>query len=1108
MSESSGKAVFLSYASQDAEAARRICDTLRASGIEVWFDVEGGLEHGDEWDAKIRRQIKECVLFIPLISASTQARHEGYFRIEWELAAQRAMGIAGGVPFILPVVIDDTREPAALVPDRFRAVQWTKLRGGEVPPEVQQRFLKLWSQRAGIVAPDQIAGPVSLSSLPHAGTNASAAPSPKRARVGIVGALLATALTIGGYFWLKGPPARTSPTGPIGEKPAPARSESRQLSDHAYAVVNRFSYTREELAAAEDLARRATTLEQDSAYAWGVLAAMHGTFVNRNWDRSQRRKQDTETSARRALAIDPDEPHALIALTTILGPKDAEPLVRRALRAAPNDRMALITAAYVFPSDAERTAMIEAALRRDPSDPLPRYALALKHAASGRKPTIDDLATALRELDTILGQQLWENALFLKAWLLIGWKGDLAGMRDVLDAIDRLPLFGRAEDQPLFTTMLGALYDQNPKRTLAAASLTTRTYFEHTLIASPKAWLTALAHTLNGQPGQARVEWQAAEKVLRERLHETPDAQREQSQLAVTLAWLGNADQAKSLAAPLEAIAEETNDISLNVELARTYSGLRDANRAVPFLRRALNRTGRHTDHTLLLDPWWIPLRGQPAFEALLTEARARSAATSTPAATAPSVSADKSVAVLAFADLSEKKDNEAFSDGLADELLTTLKKIPGLRVAARTSAFSFKGKSVTAKEVGEKLGTAHVVEGSVMKFGSRWKVTARLSRAETNEQMWSQDFGPFEMTDVFAMQSELTQAIVAELRGRLTGEAATAANAEIQAQVQAATRGGTKNSEAFQLYLQGRFHALRANPADVARGADFYERAVATDSSFATAWAALARARLWQGSWEPVNPERFRQAQTAAERALALEPDLADAHSAISQVMLRHFRNWRRAREESARAVALAPTDSGVLADACLTMQAFGRLDQSIEFGQRAVAHDPVNADARLFLAIAWYFSDRPAEAKTEIRRLLELAPTSNYAHLLACMILLEEGRAAEALAEANLEPERMHRLEGLALAHFALGAKRESDAALAELKKDFARGCPYQIAEVYAYRNELDGAFEWLDQAWQFGDPGLGWIRVAPLICNVRKDPRWPGLLKKVGLSDEQLK
>jgi hypothetical protein len=149
--------VFLSYASQDAEAARRICESLRTAGVEDWLDADGGLEHGDEWDAKIRRQIKECVLFIPLISANTQARLEGYFRIEWELAAQRALGIASGVAFILPIMIDDTKKPEALVPDKFRAVQWTRLKGGEMTPEVRARFLKVWSHRTGVLKHDAAA---------------------------------------------------------------------------------------------------------------------------------------------------------------------------------------------------------------------------------------------------------------------------------------------------------------------------------------------------------------------------------------------------------------------------------------------------------------------------------------------------------------------------------------------------------------------------------------------------------------------------------------------------------------------------------------------------------------------------------------------------------------------------------------------------------------------------------------------------------------------------------------------------------------------------------------------------------------------------------------
>ncbi len=211
---SASRAVFLSYASQDAEAARRICDSLRSGGVEVWFDADGGLEHGDEWDAKIRRQIKECVLFIPLISANTQARHEGYFRIEWELAAERAMGIASGVAFILPVVIDDTREPDALVPDRFRKVQWTRLPGGVVTPDVQQRFLKLWSHRVGVASHEEKRAAAANGNAP---SSPASFPAPVRSKGYALIAAFAVAVVALAGWWMsrsdapKPDPAATTP---------------------------------------------------------------------------------------------------------------------------------------------------------------------------------------------------------------------------------------------------------------------------------------------------------------------------------------------------------------------------------------------------------------------------------------------------------------------------------------------------------------------------------------------------------------------------------------------------------------------------------------------------------------------------------------------------------------------------------------------------------------------------------------------------------------------------------------------------------------------------------------------------------------------------------
>ncbi len=209
------RAVFLSYASQDAEAARRICDSLRASGIEVWFDADGGLEHGDEWDQKIRRQIKECVFFMPLISANTQSRHEGYFRIEWELAAERAMGFAHGVPFILPIVIDDTREPDALVPERFRKVQWTRLPGGVVPPDVQARFLKLWSHRTGAISHEAARIENVGAALDDARGRGQAAPRQRRPSL-VWAAVALVTLLIGAGWWF----SQRAPMSPTAVPPA------------------------------------------------------------------------------------------------------------------------------------------------------------------------------------------------------------------------------------------------------------------------------------------------------------------------------------------------------------------------------------------------------------------------------------------------------------------------------------------------------------------------------------------------------------------------------------------------------------------------------------------------------------------------------------------------------------------------------------------------------------------------------------------------------------------------------------------------------------------------------------------------------------------------
>src|SRR5258708_786241 len=277
------------------------------------------------------------------------------------------------------------------------------------------------------------------------------------------------------------------------------------------------------------------------------------------------------------------------------------------------------------------------------------------------------------------------------------------------------------------------------------------------------------------------------------------------------------------------------------------------------------------------------------------------------------------SVAVLAFDNLSDDKGSEYFSDGISEELLTVLQKIPGLHVAARTSAFSFKDKNATAQEIGEKLGVAHLVEGSVRKAGDVVRIAARLTQANTGEEQWSENYTR-NLKDVFAVQTEIAQTIVEQLRGQLTGGAANPTiKAEIQAEVRAAVKDGTKNVEAHASYLQGRFFANRHSEKETDQARVAYQRAVELDPKFALAWAGLAQSHVWdcnyatEGGQKGFN-EHLAAARDAVGRALALEPDLPDALFPRATIETNFDYNWKAAAETLREALALTPQDPALL--------------------------------------------------------------------------------------------------------------------------------------------------------------------------------------------------
>jgi serine/threonine-protein kinase len=473
----------------------------------------------------------------------------------------------------------------------------------------------------------------------------------------------------------------------------------------------------------------------------------------------------------------------------------------------------------------------------------------------------------------------------------------------------------------------------------------------------------------------------------------------------------------------------------------------------------------------------------------------------------------EKSVAVLAFANLSDDKGSEYFSDGVSEELLTVLQKIPGLHVAARTSAFSFKGKNATAQEIGQKLGVAHLVEGSVRKAGDSVRIAARLTRAGTGEELWSENYTR-DLKDVFAVQTELAQTIVQQLRGRFAGtDAGSTAKEKILAEVQSAERGGTKNVEAHEAYLQGRFFINRHSEKEADQARVAYERAVELDPKFALAWAGLAYSHVWscaystQGGLKGFNAH-LAAAREAIERALSLEPDLPEALFARSVIETNFDFNWKGAAETLRQALALAPQDPTLLVQAGNLAGARGEITQGLDLFRRSVALDPVSAQARLFLASGLLASGHYEEARAEYGRGIELNPSAPFAYAGVGQCYLLENKFEEAAAAAQKDAADWARLLIVGSVRWSQKRVPESDAALAELIAKTGETTAYQVAELYAYRNDKDKAFEWLERARRQRDGGLPGLRTDTLLPNLHGDPRWNAFLRTMGLTNDQLK
>jgi len=657
------RAVFLSYASQDGAAAQRICAALRAAGIEVWFD-KSELRGGDAWDTAIRKQIKTCALFLPVISRTAHDRVEGYFRLEWKLGVDRSHLIAADQPFLVPVVIDDTREDDERVPERFRELQWTRLPGGETPPDFVERIQRLLA--GGTASAQERYRP-------------SSATVPRRA-------------------------------------PAPRR-----------------------------LMRRGTRL-----WYWAAAAAI-------------------------------------------------------------------------------------------------------------------------------------------------------------------LLILGYVEFQRFNEAKLGA-----------------------------------------------------------------PSA---------------------------------------------------------------------------------------------------------------------PSIAVLPLANESGEASQQYFSDGISEDLITALAQISGLKVIGRSSAFKFRDSKEDSHSIGEKLGVAHLLEGSVRKSGEMIRVTAALISTADGSTQWSERYDrPYK--DLFALQDEITRAVAQALKTKLLPGEYAAEQGE---------RPPSGNLEAYNALMEGRFYAFRQAEADLRKSIEFFEQATEIDPGYALAWSHLSRALTDLSSayldGVPAQ-EAYAKAREAADRALALSPELTDGYLAQGALRLRATFDWHGAEADYRRALALSPNDGQAKFQLGIVRATLGDLNQAIELTRGAISADPLIAIWYNFLAVYFSALNRPDEAESAIRRAIELKPGAESYHYELSVIEVQRGDARAALIAAQKESPGIWQDVALAIARQIGTDRNAADAALKTLIEKDGSAAPFQVAEVYALRNDAKATFDWLDRAWNSHDPGVQTLLYDALILRFKSDPRFAVFCGKVGL------
>jgi TolB-like protein len=473
---------------------------------------------------------------------------------------------------------------------------------------------------------------------------------------------------------------------------------------------------------------------------------------------------------------------------------------------------------------------------------------------------------------------------------------------------------------------------------------------------------------------------------------------------------------------------------------------------------------------------------------AAVTQAPTPATGSSPATAATPVPIPEKSIAVLPFVDMSEKKDQEYFSDGLSEELLDLLAQLSDLRVAARTSSFYFKGKAEDVAAIGQKLRVAHVLEGSVRKAGSRIRVTAQLIRADNGYHVWSKTYDR-DVKDIFKVQDEISGAVVAALKVQLLSSRPIA------------NRHQTENTEAYSQYLLGNQLRQRDTPEsnELARAA--YQKAIALDPNYAAAYSGLSDSEWRLADMRTNNPDDYARATAAAEKAIALDPDAPEGYWARGQLHYVYYYDWSAAQADYEKALALDPAFGPAGVDHALLLATLGRLPEAIEALRKIITRDPLSVPAWRRLAMLLMDSGRFAEVPEAIARIRAIGGDDD-ANLFSADLDLFEGRPQQALDHYRTQKWQAWELLGAAMAEHTLGHATESQHALEEAIRKYRDAMSYQYAIVYAWRNDKDAAFHWLERAFQVHDAGLPYLKHDRFVANLRSDPRYTAMLKRLNL------